>query len=102
MRHAGATRDEKRSGEWVDLSKHTYYFPEVLSGFTQGRKRSPAVKTSRAAEESARKHGPAYSSDESGDGPSSSAASSMHNGVELLNSACLKHWKDFCMSLIHI
>ena len=41
-------------------------------------------------------HGPERSSDDCGDGPSSSSTSSMHNGVELLNSACLRHWQDFC------
>ena len=81
FRHEGATKDERKTGVWVDLSKHTYYFPESLSGFTLGRKRrrrgqaskesevgfrqgiaqsdSPPAKASRAAEEAARKHGPA-------------------------------------------
>ena len=34
-----AKRDEKKLGVWVDLSTHSYYFPEMLSSFTKGRKR---------------------------------------------------------------
>ena len=35
----GAKRDEGKPGVWVDLARHTYYFPEVLSHIGEGRKR---------------------------------------------------------------
>ena len=34
----GAKRDDRNPGVWVDLSKHTYYFPEVFSSTTENRR----------------------------------------------------------------
>ena len=41
FRKDGATKDSGKSGVWVDLAHHTYYFTEAepLSDFTEGRKR---------------------------------------------------------------
>ena len=34
----GTKRDERKPGVWVDLSKHAYYFPEEISGVSEGYK----------------------------------------------------------------
>ena len=39
----GAKRDDRKPGVWVDLSRHTYYFPEVLSGVTETTRRTKTV-----------------------------------------------------------
>ena len=113
-----AKRDGRKPGGWVDLSRHSYYFPEMRSSFSEGRDRrrrkdarcvpglfgqtssSPSVKTTSTLPTSqqsvvARKHGKEYSSDYTGDGPSSSSGSAMINGVELSKPRSLAVWKDF-------
>ena len=42
----GAKKDGRKPGVWIDLSRHTYYFPDALSSFGEGRRKS---KTRRCA-----------------------------------------------------
>lgn len=118
-RKDGATKDARKPGVWVDLGRHTYYFTELelVSDITEGcrKKRECGYAADRGADapsgenspsrldadaervsrEAAQKTGKQYSSDYTGDGPSSSSTSCLHHGVELCDATSYRAWMDF-------
>ena len=79
FRKDGAKKDEQKPGVWVDLSRHTYYFPEALSSFSEVR---GFTEQQLAA---AQRLGKEYSSDYTGDGPSSSSTEAISQPLQTNN-----------------
>ena len=91
----GTVMDDENPGVWVDLSRHTYYFPEAMSSFSEGRKKTKKKLESPEQQASALRIGKEYSSDYTGDGPSSSSTSYAINGMEVRDSDSYNTWMDF-------